>query len=150
MVTFSSLTHTHPITIIIIIFIVIIDHHDLVPSECPGAKLHDASLLVEWEVGHVYRTGRLQIIVVIISAIVIIMKMIVTIMKIVVIIMNMIVIFMKIIVAIMKMIVIIMNMRILVKLEVCHVYRTTRLRQTLIFSRSSQLYYHHNHLIKWS
>ena len=40
------------------------DHHDrhdnLVPSECPGAKLHNAGLLVEREVGHIYRTGRLQ------------------------------------------------------------------------------------------
>ena len=46
------------------------DHHDrhdnLVPSECPGAKLHNAGLLVEREVGHIYRTGRLQEIVLII------------------------------------------------------------------------------------
>ena len=46
------------------------DHHDrhdnLVPSECPGAKLHNAGLLVEREVGHIYRTGRLQKIVFII------------------------------------------------------------------------------------
>ena len=45
------------------------DHHDrhdnLVPSECPGAKLHNAGLLVEREVGHIYRTGRLQKIVLI-------------------------------------------------------------------------------------
>ena len=33
---------------------------NLVPCECPGSKLHDASLLVKGEVGHVYRTGRLK------------------------------------------------------------------------------------------
>ena len=39
------------------------EHHqreNLVPCECPGSKLHDASLLVKGEVGHVYRTGRLK------------------------------------------------------------------------------------------
>ena len=33
---------------------------DLVPRERPRAELHDAGLLVEREVGHVYRTGRLK------------------------------------------------------------------------------------------
>ena len=85
-------------------------HHDdddnLIPSECPGAKLHNASLLVEWEVGHVYRTGRLQIIVII----------------------------MIVISFLMRMIEVINNMRVIVKLVVGHVYRTKRLRQTLTFS----------------
>ena len=33
---------------------------DLVSRERPRAELHDAGLLVEREVGHVYRTGRLK------------------------------------------------------------------------------------------
>ena len=86
------------------------DHHDrhdnLVPSECPGAKLHNAGLLVEREVGHIYRTGRLQIIVII----------------------------MIVISFLMRMIEVINNMRVIVKLVVGHVYRTKRLRQTLTFS----------------
>ena len=33
---------------------------DLVPSEGPGAELHDAGLLVEGEVGDVYGAGGLK------------------------------------------------------------------------------------------
>ena len=36
-------------------------HQNLIPSECPGAKLHNASLLVKREVRHVDCTGRLKI-----------------------------------------------------------------------------------------
>ena len=52
--SFLNVAHYHPCPD---------DDDNLIPSECPGAKLHNASLLVEGEVCHVYCTGRLQILV---------------------------------------------------------------------------------------
>ncbi len=43
-----------------VVLVVVEREGDLVTSESPRAELHDARLLVEREVGHVYRAGALE------------------------------------------------------------------------------------------